>query len=228
MPRTSIALSNWGSAADVTSNKCWFRRKHILFGKLRPYFKKVGVAPVDGVCSSDIMSRKDIIEATVCDCLGSGNKDRKLVQKVNGFKVLFRVHAVPDAFSTAEAREMVGRPFLKDYTLIDTSGLQQQSTYGPVHIIAIHKTVSETQARSLLGHPDIILVNAPFDYYLTDRVQHVQVLLINNCRDSTSTRHAVQRRIEWIEQSGEDSNIAERAKRRKKIITQIAKQIEAV
>ena len=27
----------------------------ILFGKLRPYFHKVGVAPIDGVCSTDIV-----------------------------------------------------------------------------------------------------------------------------------------------------------------------------
>ena len=55
MPKGSIALAEWGTASDVTSNKCVFHRKHILFGKLRPYFKKVGVAPVDGVCSSDIL-----------------------------------------------------------------------------------------------------------------------------------------------------------------------------
>ena len=55
MPRGSIALSEWGRAKDVTSNKSEFHRKQILFGKLRPYFKKVGVAPTDGVCSSDIL-----------------------------------------------------------------------------------------------------------------------------------------------------------------------------
>src|SRR5204863_1738880 len=27
----------------------------MLFGKLRPYFHKVGVAPLDGVCSTDIL-----------------------------------------------------------------------------------------------------------------------------------------------------------------------------
>jgi len=32
-----------------------FKRGEILFGKLRPYFHKVGVAPVDGVCSTDIV-----------------------------------------------------------------------------------------------------------------------------------------------------------------------------
>ena len=27
----------------------------MLFGKLRPYFHKVGIAPIDGVCSTDIV-----------------------------------------------------------------------------------------------------------------------------------------------------------------------------
>jgi type I restriction enzyme S subunit len=53
LPRRSITLSNWGHAKDVQSNKLRFREGEILFGKIRPYFHKVGVAPVDGVCSSD-------------------------------------------------------------------------------------------------------------------------------------------------------------------------------
>lgn len=55
MPRKSIALSEWGAAGNVTSNKFAFREGDILFGKLRPYFHKVGVAPLDGVCSTDIV-----------------------------------------------------------------------------------------------------------------------------------------------------------------------------
>ncbi len=55
MPRGSIALSEWGKADDVTSTKMGFQQGEILFGKLRPYFHKVGVAPVDGVASSDII-----------------------------------------------------------------------------------------------------------------------------------------------------------------------------
>jgi type I restriction enzyme S subunit len=53
LPRRSITLSQWGRAADVQSMKLQFRKGEILFGKIRPYFHKVGVAPVDGVCSSD-------------------------------------------------------------------------------------------------------------------------------------------------------------------------------
>ena len=55
MPRRCIALSDWGAAEGIESNKFEFRKGEILFGKLRPYFLKVGVAPVDGVCSTDIV-----------------------------------------------------------------------------------------------------------------------------------------------------------------------------
>ncbi|RIK08333.1 MAG: restriction endonuclease subunit S [Acidobacteria bacterium] len=55
MPKRCIALTNWGAAGGLASNKFRFRRSEILFGKLRPYFHKVGVAPLDGVCSTDIV-----------------------------------------------------------------------------------------------------------------------------------------------------------------------------
>jgi type I restriction enzyme S subunit len=55
MPRRSIALSEWETAEAVTSAKSRFRAGDVLFGKLRPYFHKVGAAPVDGVCSTDIV-----------------------------------------------------------------------------------------------------------------------------------------------------------------------------
>ena len=55
MPRKSITLNDWGTADDLASNKYEFLKGEILFGKLRPYFHKVGVAPLDGVCSTDIL-----------------------------------------------------------------------------------------------------------------------------------------------------------------------------
>ncbi len=53
LPRKSIALSDWGFAGEVKSTKLLFKKGDILFGKIRPYFHKVGVAPFSGVCSSD-------------------------------------------------------------------------------------------------------------------------------------------------------------------------------
>ncbi len=50
----SLALLGHGSAKDVTSTKSRFRQGDVLFGKLRPYFRKVVRAPFDGICSTDI------------------------------------------------------------------------------------------------------------------------------------------------------------------------------
>ena len=55
MPRQSVALTNWAQVGNTKSGKLKFYKGNILFGKLRPYFHKVGVAPLNGVCSTDIM-----------------------------------------------------------------------------------------------------------------------------------------------------------------------------
>lgn len=55
MPRGSIFLTEWESAEGLGSNKTAFHRGDVLFGKLRPYFKKVGIAPIRGVCSTDVL-----------------------------------------------------------------------------------------------------------------------------------------------------------------------------
>lgn len=55
LPRCSITLHDWGHASAVNSNKAKFEPGQVLFGKLRPYFHKVGLAPLDGVCSTDIV-----------------------------------------------------------------------------------------------------------------------------------------------------------------------------
>ncbi len=62
MPRRSIALNDWGKAEQVTSSKSQFRAGEILFGKIRPYFHKVGVAFVDGVASSDAIVIRPVDE----------------------------------------------------------------------------------------------------------------------------------------------------------------------
>ena len=55
MPRRSITLADWEGAGKVASNKSIFKKGEFLFGKLRPYFHKVGIAAVDGICSTDIV-----------------------------------------------------------------------------------------------------------------------------------------------------------------------------
>ena len=74
MPRKSVSLEAWDKADKVTSNKSVFKKGDTLFGKLRPYFHKVGVAPVDGICSTDIIvvtPKEDNWTAYVLACLSS-------------------------------------------------------------------------------------------------------------------------------------------------------------
>ncbi|QKW38344.1 restriction endonuclease subunit S [Actinomadura sp. NAK00032] len=55
MPKRRMWLSAWADASGVTSAKLRFASGDILFGKLRPYFHKAGLAFVDGVASTDIL-----------------------------------------------------------------------------------------------------------------------------------------------------------------------------
>jgi type I restriction enzyme S subunit len=55
IPRKSLSLISWDTAEGLESAKAEFSEGDILFGKLRPYFHKVVVAPFDGVCSTDIL-----------------------------------------------------------------------------------------------------------------------------------------------------------------------------
>ncbi len=55
IPRKSLFVFDWESAEEVSSNKSKIQAGNLLFGKLRPYFHKIVIAPVDGVCSTDII-----------------------------------------------------------------------------------------------------------------------------------------------------------------------------
>ena len=50
----TLSLLGTGTARDVDSTKTAFRAGDILFGKLRPYFRKVVRPDFDGICSTDI------------------------------------------------------------------------------------------------------------------------------------------------------------------------------
>jgi type I restriction enzyme S subunit len=54
MPQHSMALENWGLGEELTTSVTRFSRRDILFGAIRPYFHKVGIAPVDGVTNVSV------------------------------------------------------------------------------------------------------------------------------------------------------------------------------
>jgi len=53
VPPNSLHINGFTSSLDIKSSTYFFRKGDILFGKLRPYFRKVAIAPFDGVCSTE-------------------------------------------------------------------------------------------------------------------------------------------------------------------------------
>lgn len=153
----------------------------------------------------------------------SGNPARTRL-KIGGHQVLCVLDAIPAALTVPAAREMVGQPFLRDHLLAE---LVRDGTSGPLHLIACQKTATEAQATKLLGFPDAMVVSAPFGVFVADPVQMVQFAFIVNCRDDTSTRHGVQRFFEWLRQTGEEANVAQRASSRARIVGAVAQEQKA-
>lgn len=152
---------------------------------------------------------------------GSMQDNGKLILRIAGLEILTESHAVPAALSVGPAKELVGQPFLRDHLL---EPHLKSTRGGPLHIIACHKTATESQATKLLGFPDATLVTAPFGVFVADPIQKVQFAFITNCRDEANTRHGLQRFMEWLSQTGEDRLVAERAKARARIVRAIARE----
>jgi len=104
IPRESLALDAWEETTELGSNKLSFERDEVLFGKIRPYFHKVAVAPFDGVCSADtiiIRAKKAEHRALVTSCV---------------FTEAFVAHAT--ATSNGSKMPRTDWKVLKDYPLV--------------------------------------------------------------------------------------------------------------
>lgn len=173
----------------------------------------------------DFAGRRDAMQQVVSESLvqrpGARSVSIGLMVPINDKPTLIKVDAVPAAFTVAAAREPIGRPHLKDHL---TAKMLQEGEGGPLHLIACHRTVTETQATNLLGFPDATVVSSPFGVYVADEIQKMQFVFLSNCRDPSQTRHAVQRFLDWLEQSGEGAYLVERAQARARIIKAIAQE----
>jgi type I restriction enzyme, S subunit len=90
IPRRSTTMLDWGRAGEVGSLKLRFLRGDILFGKIRPYFHKTAVVPMDGVASSDaivIRPRDVAFRAIVALLVSSDAFIAHAVQTSNGTKM---------------------------------------------------------------------------------------------------------------------------------------------
>jgi len=175
----------------------------------------------------DFIQRKKIIEHTIVNQFTESDYkslgEDKIIYSINRTQILLCCHGIPSGMSVSAARELVGQPFLHDHIYIENL---EPKIKGPFHIIGCHKGVTEQQAINLLGFPDAIVVKGTFGIYVADKIQKIQMIFLENCRDDSSTRHNVQRFIEWINETGEDGFISSRAIARRKIVDVILKEKE--
>lgn len=137
-----------------------------------------------------------------------------------GEAVLVRIDAIPAAASEPAARELVGQPFLRDH--LHAAALAAGQLLGPIHVIACHRGITESQATRMLGTPDSMVVASDFGIFAADHVQKIQVALLARCSDDNATAVAVRRFTEWLLQSGEGKGVIERARSRRRILDAVA------
>jgi len=165
----------------------------------------------------DLATRRNAMRDVVAGALASRNYtpgDTTVFTTIDGQEVLAVCDAIPASVSVAQAREMVGQPFLRDHLL----AARLQGVGGPVHFIACQKGITETQAIRQLGYPDVTLVSPPFGVYVADEVQKIQLMFLKDCRDATSTRARVDEAREWLDRAQEAPELRRRAYERAHIV----------
>jgi hypothetical protein len=160
-----------------------------------------------------------VIQSSLISSGGKEIDEKTMIFEVSKTEVLWVIDSVPAGMSEPQARESVGKPFLLDH---QRSSFLTKNVVGPVHIIVCHKNVTEAQAIRLLGFADATVVATPFGIYMVDEIQKIQIVLIKECRDPTTTNLGLQSFMAWLAQTGEDFLLARRAKGRAEIIRAIA------
>lgn len=132
-------------------------------------------------------------------------------------EIILRAHSIPDNMSVSDARNIIKRPFLYEQDEITNSSLKK----GIVHFIAIYGSATESQIKSLVGHPDLTLIKTDFGFYLWEQNTHIQIFFLTNCKNPDITKNKVQQVGIWINASNEIKHIFKRAKARYSILEAI-------
>jgi len=101
------------------------------------------------------------------------------------------VSACPDRFSFADTARFVGYPF-RTMTEGWTDAL------GPLHIVCVYRSVTDSQIRRHLGNPDIRVAKEPWGYFARDPERSIQSLYLNRCEDVTCLRERLHDALEWL------------------------------
>jgi hypothetical protein len=135
--------------------------------------------------------------------------------KLDAFeKIIKAYHAIPDNMSVADARNMIGRPFINEHELV----LKSSEKQGVIHIVGVYGNATEIQVKNLLGYPDLTVIKASFGFYLWEKNVHIQMFFLKNCINPQTVKTRFSEVTNWINSSKEQSKIIARSKARYAIL----------
>ena len=114
MTKKDICLSEWGNSSEISSNKFRYYEDDILFGKIRPYFHKVGFALNNGITSTDaivLKSAKDLwslllmtvsssefVSYTYQNCKEGAKMPRADWKQMKSYPIMIADHTIQSTF----------------------------------------------------------------------------------------------------------------------------------
>lgn len=131
--------------------------------------------------------------------------------------VILSYHAIPDNMSVAEARNLIGRPFLHEHETIEG----RTEDKGIIHIVAVHGNATELQVKSLVGYPDLTVIKGTFGYYLWEKHTHIQIFFLVKCINPATLKTRTTQVYNWLKSTREQNRILARAKARYSILKAI-------
>lgn len=131
-------------------------------------------------------------------------------------------HSIPDNMSVSDARNFIGRPFLREHLELIKSPRVKK---GVVHIVGVYGSATEGQVKNLIGYPDLTAIKGSFGYYVWDQTTQIQMFFLLKCINPSTIRTRKQQVANWLKSSKELNNVNKRASARYNILEAINKSI---
>jgi hypothetical protein len=140
---------------------------------------------------------------------------KSIFSAIPGFnEVIKEFHSIPDNMSVADARNMIGRPFIEEHELI--KGKKEKK--GILHFVAVYGNATEIQVKNLVGYPDLTVIKDSFGYYLWEKNAHIQMFFLTKCINPQKIKTRLSQLVNWLNDSKEKPKIVVRAQARFSIL----------
>lgn len=117
----------------------------------------------------------------------------------------------PDRFSYTDAARYVGYPF--------RTGMEKWADdIGPLHLVCIYRTITDTQIRRHLGNPDIHVSREKWGFYALDPERFIQAAYLQSCQSPQSLLNRIRQFLSWLHEYGQAPDLVRNAERRGRVL----------